>query len=114
MPPPPPGVLRCLSGSYNVTILSKSFRTQVKSFSYWIETIGGIDIVMNSKCPPKYITSIKGQIPDYFYYELFYTWFTVKQAVDTDRKQLSYLQNCYEGNTMVKQGYHLQRASVHV
>ena len=60
-------------------------------FSYWIETIGGIDIVMNSKCPPKYITSIRGKIPD-FYYELFYTWFTVKQAaaVNTDRKQLSY------------------------
>ena len=61
-------------------------------FSYWIETIGGI--VMNSKCPPKYITSIRSKIPD-FYYELFYTWFTVKQAVNTDRKQLSY-KNRYE------------------
>ena len=44
---------------------------------------------MNSTCPPKYINSIRGKIPD-FYYELFYTWFTVKQAVNTDRKQLSY------------------------
>ena len=58
-------------------------------FAYWIEEIGGIDIIMHCNCSPKFLTRIKSKLPD-FYYELFYTWLTVKQATNSEKKQLSY------------------------
>ena len=48
-------------------------------FKYWIKKLGGIDIIMNCKCLPKYVTSYRGKIPD-FYCDLLCTWFTVKQV----------------------------------
>ena len=48
-------------------------------FEYWIEKLGGIDIIMNCKCLPKYVTSYRGKIPD-FYCDLLCTWFTVKRV----------------------------------
>ena len=44
---------------------------------------------MHSNCPLKYLTSIKYKFPN-FYYELLYTWFSVKQATNLNKEQLSY------------------------
>ena len=46
-------------------------------FRYWIEEVGGIDVLMNCKCLPKYVLSCKDKLPE-FYCDLLYTWFTVK------------------------------------
>ena len=46
-------------------------------FAYWIQEVGGIDILMNCNCLPKYVLSCKDKLPE-FYCDLLYTWFTVK------------------------------------
>ena len=69
-------------------------------FEYWIEKLGGIDIIMNCKCLPKYVTSYRGKIPD-FYCDLLCTWFTVKQ-VNYVKDIQTHLWKCYKINDLVK------------
>ena len=32
-------------------------------FKYWIEEVGGIDVLMNCKCLPKYVRFCKDKLP---------------------------------------------------
>ena len=58
-------------------------------FEYWLEEVGGIDVIMNSKCSPKYVNLCKGAVPD-FYCDMLHTWLTVKQVDRIENDEPSY------------------------
>ena len=47
-------------------------------FEYWLQKIGGVKVVLNCRCDPKFMLSLQRKLPG-FYCDILYTYFWYKQ-----------------------------------
>ena len=47
-------------------------------FEYWLGKLGGYDVIMNSKCDPKYLFTMNFKLPEFYHDLLYNTHFSLK------------------------------------